>query len=75
MDIEQIGLLIAGWFAVGSLVALALGKILREASEPDRLDVEESLVVSDAFRTPARRNPRGQRVSKNKHPKSKVASL
>jgi hypothetical protein len=75
MDIEQIGLLIAGWFAVGSLVALALGKILREANRTNRLDVEESLVVSDAFHTPARRNPQGQRVSKNKRVKSKVASL
>ena len=55
MDIEQIGLLVVGWFAVGFLIALALGKILREANEPHRLDAEESLVVNEAFRTPARR--------------------
>lgn len=75
MDIEQVVLLIAGWFAVGSLVALALGKILREASEPHRLDAEESLVVNEAFRTPARRRAQYRQPIKNKRAKSNVASL
>ncbi len=75
MDIEQIGLLVVGWFAVGFLIALALGKILREANEPHRLDAEESLVVSEAFRTPARRKAQYRQPIKNKRAKSNVASL
>ncbi len=75
MDIAQIGLLVAGWFAVGFLIALALGKILREANEPHRLDAQESLVVSEAFHPPARRQPRHQHISKSKRAKSNVASL
>ena len=75
MDMEQIGLLVAGWFAVGFLIALALGKILREANEPRRLDVEESLVVREAFHTPARRKARYRPTIKNKHAKSNGASL
>ena len=38
MDIEQIGLFVVGWFAVGFIVALGLGKILREANNLERLD-------------------------------------
>ena len=38
MDIEQIGLFVVGWFAVGFIVALGLGKILREANDLERLD-------------------------------------
>jgi hypothetical protein len=38
MDIEQIGLFVVGWFAVGFIVALGLGKILREANNLGRLD-------------------------------------
>ncbi|MFQ5937254.1 MAG: hypothetical protein ACE5LB_12700 [Acidiferrobacterales bacterium] len=38
MDIEQIGLFVVGWLAVGFLVALVLGKILREANEPVQPD-------------------------------------
>lgn len=72
MDMEQIGLLVAGWFAVGFLIALALGKILHEANEPRRLDVEESLVVREAFHMTARRKPH---TIKNKRAKSNVASL
>lgn len=75
MDIEQIGLLVVGWFAVGFLIALALGKILREANEPHRLDAEESLVVNEAFRTPARRKAQYRQPIKNKRAKSNVASL
>ena len=75
MDMEQIGLLVAGWFAVGVLVALALGKILREANEPHRFDAGESLVVSEAFRAPARRKPRHRQAIKPRRAKSNVASL
>jgi hypothetical protein len=75
MDMEQIGLLVAGWFAVGFLIALALGKILHEANEPRRLDVEESLVVREAFHMTARRKPQYQHTIKNKRAKSNVASL
>lgn len=75
MDIEQIGLLVAGWFAVGFLIALALGKILREANEPHRLGAEESLVVSAAFRKPARREPQHRHISKSKRAKSNIAAL
>jgi hypothetical protein len=74
MDMEQIGLLVAGWFAGGCLVALALGKILREANEPHRLDAEESLVVSEAFRAPARRKPQHRQTIKHRRAKSNVAS-
>ncbi len=35
MNIEQIGLFLVGWFAVGFLVALALGKFIREANPFD----------------------------------------
>jgi hypothetical protein len=38
MDIEQIGLFVVGWFAVGFIVALGLSKILREANNLERLD-------------------------------------
>ena len=74
MDIGHIGLLVAGWFAVGFLVALALSKILREANNPARLDAEESLVVREAFQPPARRESRRHTV-RNKRAKSNVASL
>lgn len=75
MDIEQIGLLVAGWLAVGFLVALALGKMLREANESDRLDPEVSLVVSEAFKAPGRRGPQRQRVGRKKRATSHAASL
>jgi hypothetical protein len=35
MDIEQIALFIVGWFAAGFLVALAIGKFIREANQFD----------------------------------------
>ena len=38
MEIEQVGLFVVGWFAVGFIVALGLGKILREANNLERLD-------------------------------------
>ncbi len=38
MDIEHIGLFVVGWFAVGFILALGLGKILREANNLERLD-------------------------------------
>jgi hypothetical protein len=75
MDIGQIGLFVVGWFAVGFLVALALGKILREANEPDRLEPHVSLVVSEAFNMPAGRRTQGQHVSNKKRAKSNAASL
>ncbi len=75
MDIEQIGLAVAGWFAGAFFVALALGKILRDANEPDRRDPEESLVANEAFNTPATRRPQGQPFSKKKRTKSHAASL
>jgi hypothetical protein len=75
MDIEQIGLLVVGWFAGGFLLALALGKILREANQPDRLEAEESVVVREAFHTPARRKPQHRPTSRTRRAKSKVASL
>jgi hypothetical protein len=43
MDIEQIGLFVAGWFAAGFFVALALGKFLREASELGKVDVTSAI--------------------------------
>ena len=44
MDIEQIGLFVVGWFAVGFIVALGLGKILREANNLERLDAVASAI-------------------------------
>lgn len=75
MDIGQIGLLVVGWFAVGFLVAFALGKILRETNEPDRLDAGVSLVVREAFSMPAGRRTQGRHVSNKKRAKSTAASL
>ncbi len=52
MDIEQIGLFVVGWFAVGFIVALGLGKILRVADNSEPLDVESGKLS----RIPVRRS-------------------
>lgn len=40
MGIEQIVLFIGSWFAVGFLVALAVGTFLREAGRLGRMEIE-----------------------------------
>ena len=54
MDIEQIGLFVVGWFAVGFIVALGLGKILREANNLERGDTARRTVTGISRRPPAR---------------------
>lgn len=52
MDIEQIGLFVVGWFAVGFIIALGLGKILRVVDHSERLDAASGKVN----RIPVRRS-------------------
>lgn len=66
-----IGLFLLTWFAVGFLVALALGKILREANEVDDLDLHvaepSSASINHLHHTKRKSKRRRKSAASNAH--------
>lgn len=70
MDIQQISLIIAGWFAIGFLVAPAVGRFLWEADRLGRTELELTRphATVNLISSHSSRPTRKRRSATSKHP-------